>query len=76
MLPIGCLLHPVGWPTYLVGWLILPVPPYAVEKVCGTGKMGQDLKEIMAELPVLTRTSFPSLSDSSNGLGIGYARGE
>lgn len=52
-LTIGGLMNPIGW-------LTLPVPPYVVEMVCRTGKTGQDLKGMIAELPILN-VYFPSI---------------
>lgn len=44
--PVGWLTHPVRWLRHPIGWLVLPVPPYVVEVVFRTGKMGQDLQGI------------------------------
>lgn len=52
-LTIGGLMNPIGW-------LTLPVPPYGVEMVCRTGKTGQDLKGMVAELPI-HNMYFPSI---------------
>lgn len=44
--PVGWLTHPKTWLMHPMEWLVLPIPPFVVEVVCRTGKMGQDLQGI------------------------------
>lgn len=67
---------PTEWLMHPVGWLTLPIPPYAEVMIWRTGKTGQDLKALTVELPIPAHISPPSLRDSVNALDIGCARGE